>query len=384
MKRFTSLLLTLALGLLLAAPALAAGPAALTFALNAEGAAAENGYNVLRLQEGVRRVTVTFSVLRTDAEESYPLDVLQDEIEYDMTFFDLVGGSVRTIYPSGAVSVQKRVRGQEIFNATSMAGQPYQPTQAFCSFTLAIRDGASGTGWVRSSNTIAVDADYHRPAITHQDLLVAMPGQEPVAPPPPAAAGDASAAPDAQGDTQGDIQLDFTDVDPNAWYRDSLAYVLERGIMSGYGNGAFGPNDSATRAQFATILWNLEGKPLASAGSFVDVTASDWFSGAVGWAAETGIVSGYTKNRFAPNDPLTRQQLVTMLYRYAKAEPDGGSLHGFADLDAVSDWAADAMRWAVSHGIITGRSQTRLSPDGIATRAEIAAIIMRFQALSAG
>ena len=182
----------------------------------------------------------------------------------------------------------------------------------------------------------------------------------------------------------------FTDADPTAWYHDGVHYALENGIMSGYGNGKFGPGDTTSRAMMAQILYNMEGKPAIRSGMpFADVTESDWYAAAVSWAESKGYVTGYanpsgTGMIFAPNDPVTREQLVTILYRYAQDKGvdvsvgENTNILSYDDAFSVSDWAMSAMQWACGSGVVTGKTASTLNPKDAATRAEIATIQMRY------
>ena len=175
----------------------------------------------------------------------------------------------------------------------------------------------------------------------------------------------------------------YSDLDASGWYADGVRYALENGIMSGYGDGLFGPGDTTSRAMIAQILYNLEGKPAYSGMlNYTDVDANDWYAAAIRWANAEGIIDGYGNNLFGPNDVLTREQLVTILYRYAKSKgvdvSGQTSLTGYHDAASVSGWAEDAMQWAVAAGIITGKGHGTLDPKGNATRSEIATIMMRY------
>ena len=176
----------------------------------------------------------------------------------------------------------------------------------------------------------------------------------------------------------------FTDLDKTAWYREGVKYALENGIMSGMGDGLFVPNGTTTRAQLAMILWNLEGRPAAEAASFTDVRADDWFAGAVDWAAANKVIGGYGDGTFGPNDPLTREQLVTILYRYAQFKGvdvsvgEDTNILSYNDVAEVSEWAIPAFQWAVGSGAVTGKTESTLNPKDTATRAEIATLIMRY------
>ena len=177
----------------------------------------------------------------------------------------------------------------------------------------------------------------------------------------------------------------FTDADPTAWYHDGVHYVLENGVMSGYGNGKFGPNDTTSRAMLAQILYNMQGKPAIRSGiPFEDVSESNWYAMAISWAESNGIIGGYGNGKFGPNDDLTREQLVTIMYRYAKNKGidvsvgEDTNILSYNDAFDVSEWAIPAMQWAVGSGLITGRTALTLNPKDKANRAEIATIIMRY------
>lgn len=180
----------------------------------------------------------------------------------------------------------------------------------------------------------------------------------------------------------------FLDVVPSEWYAASVSYVAEHGIMAG-SSGYFTPNSSLTRAMIAQILCNLDGAAAVGASqSFPDVSVSDWFSGAVSQAVSMGYMNGYGSGLFGPNDPITREQLASVLYSYAQAKglPNtrgsgsaADTMDAFADRASVSGWAEDAVHWAVGAGLISGKSGGRLDPTGTASRAEVAQILMNFQ-----
>lgn len=174
----------------------------------------------------------------------------------------------------------------------------------------------------------------------------------------------------------------FRDVASTAWYHDAVDYVSRKGIMSGVGNNTFSPETTLTRAQLCQILYNIEKKPHTSSGSFSDVSASAWYSGAVNWAAAQGIVNGTGNGLFSPDNPISREQMVTILYRYATYKNYNlsvlVSLSDYSDANLLSSWAEDAMQWAVSEGIISGTTSTTISPQGTATRAQAATMLMRF------
>ena len=211
----------------------------------------------------------------------------------------------------------------------------------------------------------------------------------------------------------------FKDMDPTAWYHDGVHFALEKKIMNGTAADRFEPNTSVTRAMTVTMLWRLAGSPALADGEsqetlrFDDVEKDSWYEQAVNWAVAQGIVNGYGNGKFGPTDKITREQFAVILYRYEMnnerpsqsasqtAQPqhaidieikDFGSLsvpsgesqgnHSFAldtytDADQISDWALDAMTWAVEKGLITGMTETTLAPAGLTTRAQAATLLMR-------
>ena len=174
----------------------------------------------------------------------------------------------------------------------------------------------------------------------------------------------------------------FPDVDENDWFYDEVVYVYENGLMNGVENNQFAPNTATNRAMLATILYRLAGEPAVSGDlPFTDVESGTWYTDAVLWAAQNGIVNGLGENTFAPMNTLTREQLVTMLYRYAEAEgydvSAAADLSGYPDAGKVQTYAQKAMSWAVAEGIVEGMDGN-LNPAGNATRAQIATILMRF------
>lgn len=171
----------------------------------------------------------------------------------------------------------------------------------------------------------------------------------------------------------------FTDADRNAWYHDGVHYCVEHGLMMGTSQTTFAPNTVTTRGMIVTILWRLEGSPIVGASlDYDDVKAEDWYGEAVRWADSVGVVTGYGNGKFGPNDTITREQMAAMLWRYAGSPRVDGSLSSFTDGAQTSSWAQPAMIWAVEQGLITGVGNDRLEPRGQATRAQAATILMQF------
>ncbi|MCD8390054.1 MAG: S-layer homology domain-containing protein [Oscillospiraceae bacterium] len=176
----------------------------------------------------------------------------------------------------------------------------------------------------------------------------------------------------------------FADVDDTAWYHEYIDYVVESGLMNGTSATTFEPDVATTRGMIVTILHRLEDEPTASvAHGFDDVVSESYYADSIAWAAENGIVAGYGDGSFGPDDAITREQMAAILYRYAQYKGFGFTgtwmfLLDYDDTDMVSDWAYESMCWMVMNEIITGTSTTTLSPQESATRAQVAAILMRF------
>ena len=178
--------------------------------------------------------------------------------------------------------------------------------------------------------------------------------------------------------------LPFVDVKPTDWFYEAVAYVYQNGLMNGTGATAFSPNISTTRAMIVTILWRLEGEPEVDyAMTFADVAADTWYTEAVRWAASEGIVEGYSKTAFGPNDPITREQLAAALWRYAKYQEldvsvgEDTNILSYTDAAEISEYAIPAIQWACGSGLMEG-SNGALTPKGYATRAQVATMLMRW------
>ena len=174
----------------------------------------------------------------------------------------------------------------------------------------------------------------------------------------------------------------FTDVPDTAWYNQAVGYVYGSGMMSGTDSTAFSPDSPTSRGMIVTILHRMQGTPSASGASFADVPAGQWYADAVAWASANKIVSGYENGNFGPDDPITREQMAAILYRYAAYNrydsTASGDVSVFSDGDKVSAYALDAVSWAVGAGLLQGAGGNTLSPNGGATRAQAATILMRF------
>lgn len=180
------------------------------------------------------------------------------------------------------------------------------------------------------------------------------------------------------------VILPFVDVSLRAWYYDAVEYVYREGMMAATSNEQFSPDITTSRAMLATILYRLDGQPVVGTPSFSDVPTGQWYTSPAVWAADSGIAGGYGNGIFGPNDPVTREQMAVMLYRYAQYKgydttiSSNNDLEQYSDANLVSAWAQTAMLWAYQNGLITGSSATTLDPLDDASRAEVATTLMKF------
>ena len=176
----------------------------------------------------------------------------------------------------------------------------------------------------------------------------------------------------------------FNDVASGDWFADAVKYVVDKNMMNGTGTNTFAPKANTTRGMIVTVLYRLENEPNTSAASFTDVAAGQYYANAVAWANANGIVSGYGNGKFGPNDKITREQLAAILYRYAQYKKydvsvgENTNILSYEDVQSVSSYAMSAVQWACGAGVVTGKTGGKLDPKGNATRAEVAAMLMRF------
>ena len=172
----------------------------------------------------------------------------------------------------------------------------------------------------------------------------------------------------------------YSDVSDGAWYAEAVGYCTDNGLMDGMGDGTFAPDAPVTRAQLVTVLWRLAGKPAAPAlEDYADVAPGSWYAEAVGWAASAGVTEGVGNKRFAPDTPLTREMLATFFHRFAGAPAAAGTAD-FTDRADIADWAQTAAAWAAESGLMQGRGGGVFDPKGGAVRAELAQVLMNYAA----
>ena len=176
----------------------------------------------------------------------------------------------------------------------------------------------------------------------------------------------------------------FKDVKKNAWYYEAVEYVAKKGLMNGTGNDEFNPDINTTRGMIVTILYHLEGSPEVANSTFTDVANTDYYAKAVAWAEKNGIVSGYGNGQFGPNDSIAREQLATIMYRYTmykKYDTSVGedtNILSYNDISELSEYAVSSMQWACGSGLVNGMGEGKLAPKGNATRAQVAVILMKY------
>ena len=179
--------------------------------------------------------------------------------------------------------------------------------------------------------------------------------------------------------------ISYNDVTAGDWFARDVIYVTLTGLMNGTGDG-FSPNNNINRAQLVTVLYRMAGQPeVTGENPFTDVPDGQWYTDAVLWAAENNITDGTSETTFSPNNPLTREQMATFLYRFADFETEEpieitGDLSGYTDADLVADYAVNAMTWAVGEGVISGIGNNTLAPDNTASRAQMATVLTRYHA----
>ncbi|WP_418986163.1 S-layer homology domain-containing protein [Agathobaculum butyriciproducens] len=185
-------------------------------------------------------------------------------------------------------------------------------------------------------------------------------------------------------DTETPSETKFNDVSANDWFASAVDYVTGKGMMNGTADNTFSPKANTTRGMVVTVLYRLENQPSTSAASFTDVASGAYYANAVAWANANGIVSGYGSGKFGPNDKVTREQLAAILYRYAQYKKydvsvgEDTNILSYDDAQSISSYAIPAIQWACGAGVVTGKSGSKLDPKGNATRAEVAAMLMRF------
>ena len=270
-------------------------------------------------------------------------------------------------------------RGSEVKSNIRMLPNDYEKAHWYSYYTIVngtpemISPPSSDDPPVSPADNLPVSPPDNPPVSPPDNPLISPPNNPPVSPPndPPVS------PPDNQPVLPEYYTTGCTDVSESAWYYDAVRFAIENGLMNGIGNNLFAPGANLSRAQLTQILYNKEGKPTVDGmGSFTDVKGA-WYSDAVIWATERNIVSGYGNGLFGPNDNITREQLAVMLWRYA-GKPIASTNLTFSDTDQISDFAQSAIRWAVENKILNGKGSNILAPKSFATRAEVAQMLKNY------
>lgn len=179
------------------------------------------------------------------------------------------------------------------------------------------------------------------------------------------------------------MKQEFSDVNSNAWYVNAVEYATSNNLMGGTSDTTFSPNDYMSRAMVATVLWRMDGSvSVPDVSSFSDVVSGTWYWEPIQWANATGVMEGYNAQTFGTNEPVTREQLAALMFRYESYKygmNEVSEQHDFSDSNQVADWATEAVAWAEQNGLMNGKPGNRFDPQGIATRAEFATVLMTYR-----
>ena len=311
-----------------------------------------------------------------------PYSGLDDEMTYAVTiagFKDLAGNIMDTDDNNTFTTAAAPTTYTVTFNPN---GGSVTPTSAatgtdgtLTSLPVPTRYQYTFTGWFDATSggtRITTSTVFSANRTIFAQWMYSGIGTQPISPTDPVSSTD----PD-------DWNNPYIDVNITDWFYEAVRFVSTEGLMIGTSSNMFSPNEPMTRAMMVTVLYRLEGEPAVSGNMpFLDVKAGEWYSDAILWASKDDLVLGYGNGNFGPFDHITREQAMTILYRYAQSKgldvSAAGDLSGYTDMKDISDWALPAMKWAVAEGIMQGRTPTTTVPQGTSTRAELAMILMRF------
>lgn len=321
-------------------------------------------------------IQVTVNLYRSDTQDPFSMYAVQYNLWYDSEYFEIVPDSVtigRNRETGITVSTFTLTGDREGW--LEISGNSYSrvrdgdlwdnPTEIL-NFRLRTRKSGTTTLVTRTGRVGTPDGMKTYPCTTN-DCAITIREPETIRP----------------------SQM-FSDIPDGAWYEEAVAAVVREGYFLGTGNGMFSPQSPMTRAMFVTVLSRMEGieETAYSGTAFSDVPTGEWYSASVQWASEHGIVEGVGEGRFDPEGRVTREQMATILYRYAAyasvdvSAADASKFHAFGDKDEVSSWAVNAMIWATANGIINGTTQGTgvvIAPKDSATRAQVAQIVKNYR-----
>lgn len=340
---------------------------------------------------------VDVRVCRTDSAEEYLLYAVQDEIEYDTALLEFLPneGSISYGFQQGYRSAAGG-HARVLVNFVDMTGQGAPRAAELTVATLKFRAKAAGATELKNQSVIATDAKGNPRTVSAKNLRITIKNKTPGGSgggisggsgggiSGGSGGGTTGTMPAPGGTTQPSVTTpdipndpEFQDVAQSAWYYPAVTYAARAGYFTGVGGGLFLPDAPMTRAMFVTVLYRMAGGAEASGESFPDVARGSWYEQAAIWAARAGIVKG-SGGCFLPEREITREQLATMLARYAKyqalALPDSENQQ-FADDAAISDWAKDAVYRMRRAGLLAGRGENLFEPKAQATRAEVAQLV---------
>ena len=399
MKRLMTSLLALVMTCFLCVPALAAGEGSYSMAIQV------NGGSSATVKPG-STVTVTLTMSKDNAD-SFDLYSMQDYIRFDTNYLTYVEDSI-SVYTAGeglpapvfSASIIDYPGSHGTDNAVfvNRASNSVQVLPSGATVvTFQLKAEATGTTTLTHSTTEVFQTPGSLYDTSCKDATVTISntagggetgggsggGGGSIGGGGSAGGGGETEQPEDPTD-QPELPsggLPFIDVPAEAWYEEAVQYVYERGLMSGTGADTFSPSLSTDRSMLVTILYRLDGSPEVNQNSpFEDVPTDTWYTTAVAWGVSNGIVAGYGNGNFGPSDPVTREQLATILYRYVAYRGGDTSasspLDGYTDEEAVSVWAEKSLEWAVGAHIISGTDTKALLPGGHASRAEAAQMLM--------
>lgn len=388
-----------------------------------------DGQSEKQVQNG--DVVTVYCVLEkeADANAANVIYAFQNEIEYDRSFLTILEDSYMLSNPAVVVQdVQRNARIHELYvNYLSMsAGTEWPQTAKLCIFQVQIT-GENGVGRLHCQDYSVSIQNTISASVTTNDLLLVIneaciiefdtTGGSAVAsqtvtryekatkPADPTRSGyrftgwftDEDCTEPWQYDEpvlynnilyagweaeDNDKMLPYIDVQPKDWFYEGVAYATEQRLMNGISQTTFDPNGETSRAMLVTILWRVAGRPQVDyAMTFADVAQDQWYTEAIRWASGMGIVQGYSQTEFGLNDPVTREQMAVILYRYSQTngtQTEQEVVSAYQDAEQISPWARDGLNWAVATELLQGVGNGMLSPGGQASRAQTATIFMRF------
>ena len=330
----------------------------------------------------VIRVTLT---LANNSDTDFTMYSMQDYIIYDSDYFSYVSDSEDTAdelvisFPELSDSDNSAIRVSYL--SLDGNGIDCDASTVLVSFKLKALQAGSTTishylTEMSSRNATLYTTDTVDTSITIKPSSGSS-GHE-------SSGGSSSTTSESETEENDESALDFSDVAEDNWYFDAVKFVVNNGLFNGVSDKSFEPQTNMTRGMLVTVLYRMEAEPDINdiTSSFSDVVIDSWYDDAVNWASANGVVNGYENSKFGPNDYITREQIVAILYRYSELKgydiTATGDISAYSDSGDIHDYALTPIKWALGNGLLSGRGNGVLAPSGNATRAEVATIIMRF------